>query len=210
VHACTRGPVCNCARRHAHEHTGEAEAVRHPLRSGVNAYIALSSGNGLSCPRRLCDAEHHRKLDASIAAPGPRDFAVRNMPFRRSACRVHRIPLPTFLTIAKRPSQGERDGMNIAPSSILKTRIILRRRSGQSQQCRERNCLICPAGRGRPQPAAPCLNAARARCRAHGRLPEEAAGALDFCRRSDPASRWTTLHRTGPRPLGSFAIEGHR
>ncbi len=64
--------------RTAHEHTGEAEAVRHPLRGGFTAYFVLSPGTGLSCPRHLRDAKHHRKLDASVGAPGPHDFAVRD------------------------------------------------------------------------------------------------------------------------------------
>jgi hypothetical protein len=29
---CTRGLACNCAKESAHEHTGSAEAIRHPLR----------------------------------------------------------------------------------------------------------------------------------------------------------------------------------
>ncbi len=41
------------------------------------AYIAISSGTGLSCPRRQRDAKHHRQLDLSVGRPGPRDFAVR-------------------------------------------------------------------------------------------------------------------------------------
>ncbi len=75
---CTRGPVCALrSTRTAHEHTGEAEAVRHPLRNGFTAYFALSSGTGLSCPRHQRDAKHHRQLDASVGAPGPHGFAVR-------------------------------------------------------------------------------------------------------------------------------------
>jgi hypothetical protein len=45
------------------------------------------------------------KLDASVGASGPHDFAVR-FKLRSSTRRqsVHRIPHPTFVTIAKRPS----------------------------------------------------------------------------------------------------------
>jgi len=46
---CTRGLVRNVHKRNAHEHTGEAEAVRHPLRSGFTAYTMLSLVTGLSC-----------------------------------------------------------------------------------------------------------------------------------------------------------------
>src|SRR6516165_12333580 len=42
-------------------------------------------------------------LTPAQGAPGPHDFAVRFSRARRTRCRVHRIPLPTFVTIAKRP-----------------------------------------------------------------------------------------------------------
>ncbi len=97
---CTRGLVCRCAiKENAHEHTGEAEAVRHPLRSGFTAYIALSSGTGLSCPRRRL-----RNLSSGLAsASGGRDHATSpyaTMPFVFRRARVHRIPPPTLVTIA--------------------------------------------------------------------------------------------------------------
>src|SRR5437588_6478899 len=43
---CTRGLVCNCTERNAHEHTGSAETLRPSLRNGFTAYIALSPVNG--------------------------------------------------------------------------------------------------------------------------------------------------------------------
>src|SRR5580693_7007363 len=66
---------------------------------------ALSLVTGLCCHHHRRDAKHHRQLDASVRASGPHGFAVRAQ--RHSsfdvAC-VHRIPHPTFVTIAKRPS----------------------------------------------------------------------------------------------------------
>ena len=72
------------------------------------------------------------KLDASLGAPEPHDFAVRftavrlralrsltgstpalRSPRARGHCRVHRIPFPTSVTIAKRPSVGQ-DGFGYA------------------------------------------------------------------------------------------------
>jgi hypothetical protein len=44
---CTRGPVCKKQKENAHEHTGSAEAIRHSLRNGFTAYIALSPAIGL-------------------------------------------------------------------------------------------------------------------------------------------------------------------
>ena len=50
---CTRGLVCqNCAFG-AHEHTGAAETLRHPLRNGFTAYFVLSPVSGLVCHRHL-------------------------------------------------------------------------------------------------------------------------------------------------------------
>src|SRR5437868_6828410 len=43
---CTRGLMCNCTQRSAHEHTGSAETLRPSLRNGFTAYGALSSVNG--------------------------------------------------------------------------------------------------------------------------------------------------------------------
>src|SRR5277367_779775 len=50
-----------------------------------------------------------RKLDSSIGESGPHAFAVREAAFAGAAKRaaqphVHRIPLPTSVTIAIRPS----------------------------------------------------------------------------------------------------------
>jgi hypothetical protein len=85
----TRGLVCSLrSKKNAHEHTEAAEAVRHPLRDGFTAYIVLSSGTGLFCPRRLRGLpKHPRRLDASVGAPGPHDLAVRKSASLVSRCR---------------------------------------------------------------------------------------------------------------------------
>jgi hypothetical protein len=70
---------------------------------------ALSPVTRLCCHRHRRDAKHHRQLDASRGASGPHDFAVRDIVIRLVTYRVHRIPLPTFVTIAKRPSYRRRD-----------------------------------------------------------------------------------------------------
>ena len=71
----------------------------------LTAYFALSPVTGLVCHRHRRDAKHHRQLDASVGASGPHDFAVRVSAVRQRAARVHRIPPPTSVTIAKRPSE---------------------------------------------------------------------------------------------------------
>jgi hypothetical protein len=45
-----------------------------------------------------------QELDASVGASGPHDFAVRINAVRQRRISVHRIPPPTSVTIAKRPS----------------------------------------------------------------------------------------------------------
>jgi hypothetical protein len=73
----------------------------------LTAYFALSRVTGLSCHPRLqiiiCE------LNISVGMPGPHDFAVHVSTFRQACCRVHRIPHPTLVTIAKRPSWWEQD-----------------------------------------------------------------------------------------------------
>jgi hypothetical protein len=72
--------------------------------------FALSSVTGLSCHRRLL--KHFSRLDISVGISGPHDFAVcgsvlvQPILIRPDAIRIHRIPHPTFVTIAKRPSCG--------------------------------------------------------------------------------------------------------
>jgi hypothetical protein len=101
---CTRGLMCKMHKANAHEHTGSAETLRPSPRNGFTAYFVLSSVTGLSCHRRPQEALASWKLDTSVGVSGPHDFAVRNSRARLARCRVHRIPHPTFVTIAKRPS----------------------------------------------------------------------------------------------------------
>ena len=53
----------------------------------------------------LVSGQRFRQLDASIGASGPHDFAVRVSTVRQPCWHVHRIPRPTSVTIAKRPSE---------------------------------------------------------------------------------------------------------
>jgi hypothetical protein len=54
------------------------EITRHSPRNGFTTYSVLSPVTGLSCHRRLADTS--AKLDASVGAPGPHGFAVRDPP----------------------------------------------------------------------------------------------------------------------------------
>jgi hypothetical protein len=68
----------------------------------------ISSGTGVLAPVGVGLVEPI-DLSASTGTPGPHDFAVRVVLFVRAKItlqhrHVHRIPHPTFVTIAKRPS----------------------------------------------------------------------------------------------------------
>ena len=73
---CARSPVCKkCARKAHGLTTGTAETSRLSPRNGFTTYSVLSPVSGVSCHRRRRDTS--RQLDATVAAPGPHDFAVR-------------------------------------------------------------------------------------------------------------------------------------
>jgi hypothetical protein len=91
---CARSLVCENKKAHKHSHHGHTGLARHSPRNGFNAYIALSPVTGLSCHRRLRGYPH--RLDASVGASGPHDFAVRrSMPIVADIARVHCFPHPT-------------------------------------------------------------------------------------------------------------------
>ena len=90
---------------------------RHSLRNGFNAYTCSPRCPGFLATVPLGSRRVGRKadvaipeVDPSVGGSGRHDFAVRVSRARLSRRRVHRIPPPTFVTIAKRPSSSERDG----------------------------------------------------------------------------------------------------
>ena len=118
--------------RCAHEHTGTAGAARHSLRSGLTAYTALSLETNSFCLHRcridgrsnpvgflktsagLTPATGARttRLCRPLFTPfvGARPSLMSKLTLRRRvarpACRGHRSPHPTSVTIAIRPSCG--------------------------------------------------------------------------------------------------------
>jgi len=93
-------------------HRYEPKQPAFPARMVYGLY-ALSLGTGVLAPIVRAPVEHHA-LGLSTGRPGPHDFTVRIALFVRSRMRaatrhVRRIPCPTLVTIAKRPSSSSRD-----------------------------------------------------------------------------------------------------
>jgi hypothetical protein len=87
-------------------HHGHAGNVRHSPRSGFNGFLRALPGDRACLPpsslrslllRNLMPASGHQDHTTSPSASAP-------LVLRR--CRVHRIPHPTSVTTAKRPSSG--------------------------------------------------------------------------------------------------------
>jgi hypothetical protein len=118
---CTRSLACERLEAHELVTTGTPKHSGIPRAMVLTVSFALSPVTGLSCHCR--QADHPAKLDASVGASGPHDFAVRVSVARLAILRVHRIPHPTFVTIAKRPSYWVRDlgvlGLILAPREAV-------------------------------------------------------------------------------------------
>ena len=102
-----RSRVQVCAKKCAHEHTGEAEALRLSLRDGLTAYFVLSPVNGLSCHRRpqkpgfLRTWRQHRGARTTRLR---RTRQLRSSVTALASTASHRA----FVTIATRPSHRVR------------------------------------------------------------------------------------------------------
>src|SRR5256885_4901134 len=105
---CTRSLACKNKKAHEVVTTGSPEQPGIPRAMVLTVSFALSPVTGLycHCRRQVTTCQ----LDASVGASEPHDFAVRVSTFRQACFSVHRIPCPTSVTIAKRPSRVGRDG----------------------------------------------------------------------------------------------------
>src|SRR6202022_4365372 len=91
MHAAPAVSCARCTKENAHEHTGSAEAIRHPLRDGFTAYIALSPVTGFLAtvvsrnhlPQNLAPASGRQNHTTSPSASAT--LVSRSL-------RVHRIP----------------------------------------------------------------------------------------------------------------------
>ncbi len=118
-------PVC-MGRKHTVVTTGGAGSSGFPCTMVLTVSFALSLVTGLSCHHRRRDASHHRQLDASVGASGPRDFAVR-WPARTSA-RRQRPPYPAPYVRDDRETPlcvGGDAGINKAVSTRRRSEIFL-------------------------------------------------------------------------------------
>jgi hypothetical protein len=91
-----------------YRYTGSEPGI--PRAMVLRLIFVISPVIGLFCHRRLQDTS--RKLDTSVEASGPHDFAVRIRAVRQRHVSVHRIPFPTSVTIASAPLAG-RDGAGL-------------------------------------------------------------------------------------------------
>ena len=103
---CTRDLMRSVHKKCAHEHTGEAENIRHSLRNGFTAYNVLSPENGSFASVAPQEAVASRCIDASTATSGPHAFAVRFGTPRQRHLHVHRIPAPRC-DDGQRPSEWD-------------------------------------------------------------------------------------------------------
>jgi hypothetical protein len=97
-------PAASCVKNKTHElvTTVTPESPGIPRAMVLTAYIALSPVTGLSCHRRL--RNRFRKLDASVGASGPHDFAVRKQALSSAAPPPSTASRLASVTIASRPS----------------------------------------------------------------------------------------------------------
>ena len=98
------------ASMHTSIHSGRNGSPGIPARSGFNGFLRALPGD------RAClspsPANSIRKLDASVGASGPHDFAVRLSAVRQRRRHVHRIP-PRVRDDRDTPLQGDETAVNL-------------------------------------------------------------------------------------------------
>jgi hypothetical protein len=127
-------PAVSCAKLCKETHTSIQVQRRQsdiPCGDGLRLITCSPRRPGFDCLRRFAGSSP-AKLDPSIGGSGPHAFARPRRCLRRRTSRaehphVHRIPLPTSVTIAIRPSCG--GGMREDNHIFLKNgrRIFLRK-----------------------------------------------------------------------------------
>ena len=109
VRAAPAVPCAICAKKTAHEHTGQRRASGLPCAMALRL-ISCSPRRTALLPPSPARGFASRELDASTAASGPHDFAVRSSCARQS--QLSRPPHPTpRRDDRQRPSSGETGGV---------------------------------------------------------------------------------------------------
>ena len=101
----THSLACKNKKAHEQSHHRYAEASRHSLHDGFNGLFHALPGDRAFVTVIGAMRKHRRQLDVSVETSEPRGFVVRIGCTRLLPPSVHRIPHPTSVTIAKRPSQ---------------------------------------------------------------------------------------------------------
>src|SRR5205814_8299346 len=117
---CAMHPQSRVQNKKAHEvvTTGSPEQPGIPRAMVLTVSFVLSPVIGLCCHRR--QRNYFRQLDAGVEASGPHDFAVRVQHVSSSMLPRPPHPVPTSVTIAKRPFVW--DGMGELLKMLLPTR----------------------------------------------------------------------------------------
>jgi hypothetical protein len=139
-------PCVQNKKAHKRSHHGHTGISRHSPRNGFNGFLRALPG------------------DRAFLPPSPAEFASANLtpasgrqdhttsPSARCAIvfgttRVHRIPFPTSVTIAKRPSRGERDARDIDVIWVGGEAKCFFQRDWTAEFTWPATSLICPSGK---------------------------------------------------------------
>jgi hypothetical protein len=127
---CARSRACSVVNTRVshHGHTGN---TRHSPRNGFNGFLHALPGDRACLPPSLADcsanltpASGRQDHTTSPSASAPFVCVFRPKTQLRRCCRVHRIPCPTFVTIAKRPSVGRDGGSSKSDLGVRRSRIF--------------------------------------------------------------------------------------
>src|SRR6266478_2689647 len=95
---------------HERSHHGHAGAARHSPRNGFNGFLRALLGDRACLPPSPRGNNFPRNLTPASGRQDHTTSPSASWRSRQSAARVHRIPCPTSVTIAKRPFEVGRDG----------------------------------------------------------------------------------------------------
>jgi hypothetical protein len=102
---CTRSRACSVESTRVSHH-GRTGITRHSrTRMVLTVSFALSPVTGLVCHRRF--AEDSTKLDASVGASGPHDFAVRGLHRSSLGATASTASPPALMTLRNAPLSGQ-------------------------------------------------------------------------------------------------------